>query len=141
MISVWKTHDLGRIKAAMAQYSEHIEGFEDDWVDHRYNVALTNDAGDIGLFEWEPTLEGTVCGHYFFFSRGKSAKAVAIAMISNVFDNYDFIHRIVGLTPMDNKPALWMTRQLGLTDCGVITIHSGPHRLSQMTRQQWYNKE
>lgn len=125
----------------MSQYADEIVGFDDDWVDHPKNVALTNDEGDITLFEWEPTLPGTVCGHFFLFSRGKKAKDIVSSMITYLFNNYDFVDRIAGLTPVNHVRALWMARQLQFTDCGVVDTFLGKHRLSQMTRQQWYNKE
>ena len=129
------TRDVDVVTKAMAQYAENITGFDPDgWLNNDNNIAYTTDEGDVALFEGEDNLPGSVCGHYFFFVRGRKAFDLANACIDRLFADREDIKRIVGLTPMDNKPALWMTRQLGFTDCGIIDTRNGPHRLSQLTR-------
>jgi hypothetical protein len=135
---VVRTKNTALVCKAMVQYAEKITGFYPaDWLANDKNIALASDEGDVSLFEWQEELPGSVCGHFFFFCRGKAAKQLALQMIDEVFTNYPEVNRIVGLTPMDNKPALWMTRQLGFTDCGVVDELADPHRLSQLTRDDW----
>lgn len=130
-----RTTDIVAVCKAMAQYADHIQGFyPDEWLGNELNTAYITDEGDVALFEWEPSLPGTVCGHYFFFARGRKAMDLANQFIDKLFSEREDVTRIVGLTPLTNKPALWITRQLGFTDCGVVETFNGPHRLSQLTR-------
>jgi len=71
---------------------EHVK----DWLAYEGNVAFTNDAEDVGMFERVLQHEDAVYGHYFFFSRGRKALDVAKEMVKAIFDPQYNVSRIVG---------------------------------------------
>ncbi len=132
-----RTYDVEKIKAAVAQYATDIVGFDpEEWVTNKKNVALINDNGDIALFETQSDLFNTVCGHYFFFSRGKDALKAAKEFLEEVFTT-TYVEVITGLTPLDNKGALWMNRRLGFKEYGEVSTEVGPCRFVMMSKDQW----
>ena len=88
-----------------------------DWVADQSNILLTNCYGDLSLFEAgkNPLI---VTGHYYFRSRGKAAIVAAKEFISEVFDLG--VQTIVGLTPLTNLGARWMSRHVGFRSHGVV---------------------
>lgn len=132
-----RTFNVEDVLAATAQYAEEIEGFNaEEWLENPLNIALINDNKDIALFENQHYLTDTVCGHYFFFSRGKEALKAAKSFLEEVFTT-TYVKTILGLTPMDNKGALWMNGQLGFKNHGEISTVVGPCRFVFMTKDQW----
>lgn len=95
------------------------------------NVLLTED-GSSGLFEKEG--EGVFSGHYFF-KRGEKSFDLASRMISEMFSRYG-ARAIKGLTPIDNIPALKLTRHLGFTSYGVLPTPAGPMELFILTKDK-----
>lgn len=137
-----RTYDKTLVKAAIGDYADEIRGLNlDEWLAHPKNVALTNVDGDVALFESQWALPGTVCGHYFFISRGKEARKTAIEMLEEIFTGPYDVQTIVGLTPLDNEGALWMNRQLGFQDNGTIETAIGPCRFSMLTIDQWRDRQ
>ena len=132
-----RTFDLKSILKATGQYSETIEGFNpEEWIKNPLNIALKNEQGDIALFENQHGLSNTVCGHYFFFSRGKEAVKAAQDFLEEVFTT-TYIEVITGLTPVDHKGALWMNRRLGFKDHGQVETVTGPCRFVFLSKEQW----
>jgi len=133
-----RTYNLDKIEKAVSQYSEEIVGFNPlKWVSNLNNVALINNNDDVALFERQYLNPKSVCGHYFFFSRGKKALIAAKEFLKEIFkDEYD-IEIILGLTPTDHKGALWMNKQLGFKNQDIIEGVTGPVQLVMMTKQQW----
>lgn len=132
-----RTFDVNKVLAATAQYAKEIEGFAPhDWLFNPRNIALINDNEDIALFEHQYNLTNTVCGHYFFFSRGKEAVKAAKEFLEEVFTT-TYVETITGLTPLDNKGALWMNRRLGFREHGNVETEIGPCRFVIMTKQEW----
>ena len=132
-----RTYDLNKIKAATSQYAEEIEGFEPSgWIENELNIALINDNDDIALFEHQADLADTVCGHYFFFSRGKEAIKAANEFLDYVFEN-TYVKIIIGLTPAEHKAALWMNRRLGFKENGQVDTVVGPCKFVLLTKEQW----
>lgn len=124
----------------MAVYPEVIENgaFDpEDWISEPRNVALTDETGNFGLFTYDYL--GMFTGHYFLRSRGREAKTVAVEMISMLFNDFE-AKAICGLTPLKNRPARWMNRQLGFKGLGVISVHTGPHELVLLTKEDFFNK-
>jgi RimJ/RimL family protein N-acetyltransferase len=131
-----RTYETAKVKAATAQYAEEIVDFDpDEWLDDPKNIALININDDVALFENQALSHKAVCGHYFFFSRGKEAVKAAQAFLKEIF-SYD-IETIVGITPTDNKGALWMNRRLGFKEYGKMDTHVGPCRLVVLTKKEW----
>ncbi len=104
-----------------------------DWVADDRNIALEENE-DYGVFEY--FLPGVYTGHYFFNSRGSKARARAIRMLDEVFQNYG-VQLIRGLTPVHHRGALWMNRQLGFTSYGVVETIAGPHELFILPKEDF----
>ena len=131
-----RTYDVEKVKAATAQYAEEIVGFDpEEWLSDPLNIALINDNEDIALFENQIAATNAVCGHYFFFSRGKEAVKAATQFLREIFC-YD-VQTIVGITPEDNKGAIWMNRRLGFKEYGQVATEVGPCRLVVLTKKEW----
>lgn len=101
-----------------------------DWLEKPENIALEKD-GSFGLFTWD--YDGLYCGHYFFRVRGKEAFDLATNMIDEIFSRG--AKAIRGMTPIDNKPAVFMTRRLGFGDYGIIDTPRGPCHLFILNRK------
>lgn len=137
-----RTYDVVKIKAAVSQYAQQIEGFyPEDWIENRLNVALINNNDDIALFENQHGLENTVCGHYFFFSRGKEAVLAAKEFLKEIFSEDSYVQTIIGLTPIEHKGALWMNKQLGFKENGEVSTVVGPCKFVMLTKEQWKDLE
>lgn len=138
---VMRTYTPGIVKAATAQYATDIVGFNvDEWLDTPVNVALVNSAGDVALFEHRPEFPQTVYGHYFFFSRGKEAIAAAEEFLQEIFQSEYYVNTITGLTPIENKGAVWMNKHLGFVEQGCVETEAGPCILVSLTKQQWITR-
>lgn len=103
----------------------------DEWVKNVNNVML-RDNDSTGIFAYE--YPGLYTGHYFFRVGGRKAINLAKAMLSEMFENYG-AKAIRGLTKTDNRPALWITRQLGFKSCGLIETENGEHELFVLTKE------
>jgi hypothetical protein len=133
-----RTYSTDKVKAATSQYATEIVGFEpEEWLSNEMNIALINDNDDVALFEHQVNLTNTVCGHYFFFSRGKEAIRASKDFLNDIFSNDYYVETITGLTPEEHKGALWMNRRLGFIDHGRIDTAIGPCRFVMLTKEQW----
>lgn len=131
-----RTFDLELVKSATDPYKDELHGFDPkNWLSNARNVALTNDNGDIALFERE--LPGIVTGHYFFHSRGREALNAAVEMLKEAFTGDFDIELIRGLTPTDNLGALWMNKKLGFKSYGKVETLAGPCELVILTKKEW----
>lgn len=90
----------------------------DEWLKNPKNIMLTNLAGDVGLFEHQTSLDCTVCGHCFFFSKGKEALNNASSMISKIFSPEYNIRHIVGFVEEDNLRMKHIATRLGFNRVG-----------------------
>ena len=109
-----------------------------DIVENKSNVVLKS-GEDIGLFEYERP--GVFSGHYFFKNaKGREAVKLAREMLCKVFTQYD-ADIIQGLTPVDNKGAHWVTKQLGFTSYGIVThADTGLYELYILTANEFNSK-
>ncbi len=85
-----------------------------EWFEIPGNICLVDD-NDFALFTLE--YPGFYWGHYCFESRGKEAKQKGLFFLREMFTKHG-AKLIGGLTPIENKPARWMTRQLGFKSYG-----------------------
>lgn len=137
-----RTFDIDLIQRALDQYSENILGLDlRNWIRDGSNIALTNEYEDVALFERQYRLPFSVCGHYFFHSRGKQARDEARKFLKEIFTGPYDVEVIVGLTPIDHKPALWMNKQLGFRSQGQIQADTGLHEFVILTKQEWLQEE
>jgi hypothetical protein len=137
-----RTFDIEKVVAATQDYE--TEGFHpSEWLSHDGNIALINDNEDIALFEEQSDLApGTVCGHYFFFSRGKQAVKAAENFLEEIFSEPEYsVKTIMGLTPTDHKGALWMNKRLGFKEHGTVDTVIGPCKFVLMTKEQWKDRQ
>jgi hypothetical protein len=109
----------------------------EEWLSDHRNIALVNDARDIGLFEAHGS-PGVYHGHYFFQSRGKDAIAAAKAFLTEGFDNYG-IDRVMGFTPTKKKGAMWLTRHLGFVPLSIETINGEDFQVWTMHKKECMN--
>jgi hypothetical protein len=108
------------------------------WLLDRRNIMF-HENGNVGLATFE--YPGVYNIHWFFEDRGRAAIKMAHRMMDKFFQDYG-AEAIRGLTPMDNKAARWLARQVGLTSYGTIECITGTHELFCMTRDDFYiNKE
>lgn len=132
-----RTFDLNLVLEMTEPYRDTLHGFYPEfWIYDTRNVALTNEHGDIALFEWEQS--GLMSGHYFFKSRGRQAVNAAKAFLNELFTNEEFGVIIVrGLTPLQKLGARWMNKQLKFKSYGVVNTVAGPCELVILTKQEW----
>lgn len=107
-----------------------------EWIKDDRNLALEED-GNFGVFEYN--WDGVYTGHYFFKVRGKFAKDLAIRMLRIAFDKYG-MKTVRGLTPIEHKGAVLMTRWLGFTDHGVVDTEAGPCWIFTLTSEEFKEK-
>ena len=132
---ITRTRSQKLVSAATAQYADEIDGFDpEEWLASDDNVALAN-GNNVALFERE--MPGVVTGHYFFFCRGREAIELSKQMLNEIFTGPYNVQVIRGLTPLDNKGALWISRKLGFKPYGDIKTHVGLCRLFILTKQEW----
>lgn len=105
------------------------------WIDTPENFALTDDRGNIGMFE--TFTPGVYTGHYFFKDKGKAAKELAIKMLAEAFETAEIVR---GLTPVKHKAALYMTRMLGFKSYGEVDTWIGPCVIFMMTKAEFKEK-
>jgi hypothetical protein len=108
-------------RLAKPDVDKYNDGFDAvAWLSDRDNVAL-QEGDSIGIFVYN--YPGVYTGHYFFSEhRGKEAKSLAIKMLSEMNKTHG-AKLIRGITELDNRPARWMTRQLGFKSYGLIEDH------------------
>lgn len=135
---VTRTRNVLSVQKAVAQYADRIVGFDPVvWLSDPSNIALTNRQGDIALFEDQSKMPGAVCGHYFFFSRGRDAIKTSKEMLKEIFKHGYGVDRIIGLTPVDNLGALWMNKRLGFKEYGEIGTEAGLCKFVILTKNEW----
>lgn len=137
---ITRVTDPAVLTEELAPYKDTIgDEFEaNEWLGNDRNIALT-DNNSFGLFQYE--IPGVYTGHYFFSNnvRGKEAKRLATEMLIIAFRDYG-IRVIRGLTPVKNKKARWMTRQLGFKSFGILDISDDTCELFILTRDDFIGK-
>ncbi len=109
-----------------------------EWLADPENICLTNDLGDFAFFE--RGVRHIYTGHYFFKSRGRQAITVARAFIDELFNTCYNIHVLMGLSPLDNKGARWLSRQVGFKSYGVEEIASKHYEVFIITKKEFNNE-
>lgn len=133
-----RIYDTNKIDDAINLFLDdegHITA--EEWLQDPTNIALENDRGDIALFEIG--LKNIYSGHYYFKSRGRQAITAAKEFLDCVFNTCYNIEVIIGLTPITNLPARWLSRQVGFKSQGLV---QGPKRHYEMfiiTKREFNN--
>ncbi len=128
MLVNMQTYDTQRVQEVIDfLHPDGIETNAKEWLAKPTNIALTNEIGDLALFEIG--FNNVYTGHYYFKSRGRKAIVAARAFLDEIFNTCYNIDVILGLTPITNLPARWLTRQVGFKSHGVV---QGPKRHYEM---------
>jgi hypothetical protein len=122
-----QTWDIEKVAEAIKLIRDDIPVDAGEWLANPTNIALVNDRGDVALFEIG--LKNIYSGHYAFKSRGKQAIEAAREFLDEIFNTCYNIDVIMGLTPITNLPARWLTRRVGFKSYGVV---EGPKRHYEM---------
>lgn len=107
-----------------------------EWIGNTGNVCLRS-GQDFGMFDL--TYQGVYTAHYFFSPETRGRKAIDLArqMLRKAFVDHG-ARSIRGLTPIDNRKALWMTRHLGFTSYGLADYKDDPHELFILTLDEFF---
>lgn len=133
---IWRTYSVEDVEEAIEPYKEDLAGEPvREWLHGSLNIALRNTKGDVSLFEYRQP--GVFTGHYFFKSRGKEAIESAEDMLHEIFSEVYDCNCIVGMTPLDKKGAVWMSRHLGFKNMGDADIGGRTHRVFVMTKKDF----
>lgn len=111
--------------------------FLEDWISDFFNIALTNEAGDVALFEY--VKEGLYTGHYFYNSRGRKALSTSEEFLNEIFSREE-VQAIQGFTPLRNRKARWLSRQIGFSSYGVIQLNE-PCEHFILTRNEYNQRK
>lgn len=123
-----RTYDVQQVRETIeGLHEDGVNMSAEDWVNNPANIALVNDSGDVALFEIG--FKNVYTGHYYFTSKGRKAIQVARQFIDELFNTCYNIEVILGLTPLTNLPARWLSRQVGFKSHGVV---EGPKRHYEM---------
>ena len=133
-----RTKDPEVIREAIESFKERgLDVDPVEWINWPTNIALINDEGDIALFEIG--FKGVYTGHYYFKSRGRAAINAAKGFLDELFNTCYNIDILLGLTPLTNLPARWISRQVGFKSHGIV---EGPKRHYEMfiiTKKEFNN--
>jgi len=122
-----RTYDVNQVSEVIKDLLDSEQVDPQEWLDLPTNIALTNDKGDVALFEIG--FNNIYTGHYHFKSRGRQAINVAREFLDELFNTCYNIDILLGLTPITNLPARWLSRQVGFKSHGVV---EGPKRHYEM---------
>jgi hypothetical protein len=130
--------DPAVVQKALERYPyDKISLDVDAWLASPLAIALSDEEGNIGLFE--ECSPHVYSGHYFFKDKGKAAKELSIEMLRWVFD--EKAGKVVrGLTPVENRPAAWMARHLGFKSYGDVDTWVGPCTIFIMTKDEFESR-
>lgn len=133
MISV--TKDPAVVSEAISPY-EKMTGKTDatDWLSKEENLAFTDGEGNVGLLQYDRP--GVYNAHLFLSVKGRKAIELAKAMMFYAFDNYP-VEVMRGYTPLTNRAARWIDRQLGFTSYGALPTVAPPCELFILTKQEF----
>lgn len=133
-----RTYDIDIVKSGLSELNYDPANLNvTEWLNTEGNIALTNENKDVALFESQVLNPGAVCGHYFFHSRGKQARDAAKEFLKELFTGPYDVKVILGLTPTDNKGALWMNRQLKFSSHGQVDTDVGPCEFVLLFKRDW----
>lgn len=105
------------------------------WQEDPSNILLSDGKDNFALFGYE--FPRAYQGHYAFLSaRGKEAIRLSRLFLSQMFDDYG-ARLIFGLTPLENKKALWMSRRVGFQSQGIVETLEGESQLFTLLKEEY----
>lgn len=136
MTPIHRLHDSATLVTVLARddIAPLVDGFDPAaWLANRANVALTDDQGNVALFEC--TGEGVFEGHTLFASRGREAIETGRTMLCAMVDMHG-ARAIWGRTPVQRRAARWFSRKLGFRSLGIVETVRGPCELFYLGAEQ-----
>lgn len=127
-----RSHDLEELVDAVTPYSKLLLGFNpEEWLATDWNIMLSDGKGNVTL--WDKNPDGVYTAHIFFVIKGRAAKKLALEMIGKFWEITG--EQVVrGMTPLENRAARWMARQLGFKSYGAYKTIFGPCELFILTK-------
>lgn len=133
-----RTKDPEVIRNAIDHFNQRgLEVNPTEWLQLPTNIALVNDRGDVALFEIG--FKDVYTGHYYFKSRGRKAIVAAKEFLDELFNTCYNIDILLGLTPIDNLPARWISRQVGFKSHGVVEGLKRHYEMFIITKKEFNN--
>lgn len=107
----------------MGKYADYFKNADvREWLDDTKNIAIV-EGDNVALFEYKSP--GVYWGHYFYSSaRGREAINLSGRILKHVLHKYP-ITTLLGLTLEANKPARWLSRQIGMNSLGLVETING----------------
>lgn len=136
---VERSYDREVLANALSMYEDMVsDDFDiDEWIEDKKNVVL-KEGDSLGLFEYE--YNGVYSAHYAFSARGRAAIDLSRRMLNEMFARQG-AKAIRGMTPIDNRAARWMNRQIGCTSQGVFETPVGTYELVTITLHEFYQND
>lgn len=134
---MFRSFSVNDLRDAISLYPELNDRLDcEEWLSDRNNIML-REGDSTGIFAYE--YPGLYTGHYFFRVRGRDAISLANKMLAEAFDTYGAM-AIRGMTKTTNRPALWITRQLGFKSMGRVVSENGEHEIFCLTKADFERK-
>jgi len=130
-----RTHDASVAGEALRSFSPDVDVSE--WMSDPNNIVLTNSNGDLAIFEIG--FKNVYTGHYYFKSRGRQAITAAREFLDEIFNKCYNIHVVLGMTPIGNKPARWISRQVGFKSYGTEELNGKEYEVFIITKKEFNN--
>lgn len=131
----WDPVKVGEAINYLLATGEHVD--PTNWLANQDNIALENEHGDLALFEFAFAGKKVYSGHYYFKSRGRKAIEASKAFLDELFNSCYNINVVLGLIPLENKAARWLTRRVGFTASGFEEIHGNEYELFILTKKEF----
>lgn len=135
-----RTTDPDLVAPAIEFYNKNMKVKVDPtvWISDPTNIVLTNDSGDLAIFEIG--VKNIYTGHYFFKSRGRAAMNAGRDFLDELFNTCYNIPILMGLVPLDNLGARWLSRQLGFTSYGAMQFQDKNYEMFIITKKEFNGK-
>lgn len=135
-----RTIDWEKMVQDLWVHRKYLEGFDPkSWLENPDNIALEKN-GNYTLYEHKG--KGIYTAHIFFTNvKGREAVKLASEMLDHLFTYYPFLLTLVGLTPLENRPARWLARQVGFSSQGPLEWEGRWCEHFVLTDKQFYNKQ
>lgn len=131
-----RTYDVNLVAPAIEFFLKSKTKVDPEvWLKNPDNIVLINDEGDLALFE--KGIKDVYSGHYYFNSRGRKAIDNGKAFLDELFNTCYNIDILMGLTPLTNLPARWMSRRLGFASQGAITYNDKAYEMFIITKKDF----
>lgn len=132
-----RTYDTSIIEPAYRFLSKDVKDplSLEEWMAIPANIVLTNEHGDVALFEIG--FKNIYTGHYYFNSRGRQAIKAARDFLDELFNTCYNISVLLGLTPTHLRHASWLSRQVGFKSYGFEELNGKQYEVFIITKKEF----